>query len=124
MEGVKLARTDATVARVIPIYFWKTRDDINIEKLERVARERGEKQAVGFFLDLTALLSSDRRLSEWSNRFRDHRFRTHDFFETPATRFTEALAEKRTPDVARKWGFKMNMELSSFESQFRKFVDG
>jgi hypothetical protein len=32
------------------------------------------------------------------------------------------LAREKTPALARRWGFLMNMELDSFASAFRKHV--
>ena len=38
----------------------------------------------------------------------------------PTTSRERKLAELRTPEVARKWGFRMNMGMDSFESMFAK----
>jgi hypothetical protein len=45
--------------------------------------------------------------------------RPTQFFQ-PTTLRERRLAELRTPEVARKWGFRMNMGMDSFESMFRK----
>ena len=41
-------------------------------------------------------------------------------FFSPTTERERKLAEMRTPEVARKWGFCMNMGMDSFESMFKK----
>jgi hypothetical protein len=45
--------------------------------------------------------------------------KTTQFFQ-PTTRRERQLAELKTPEVARKWGFRMNMGLDSFASMFEK----
>lgn len=123
-RGVALARRDPAVARALPLCFWKSRDRIGPQRLRGAARSLGERQAVGFFLALTAQLSGDRRLAEWSRLFRDRRRRVvQDLFLVPAgSRFQGRLAEERTPAVARRWGFRMNMDLESFRSLFDRFA--
>ena len=41
-------------------------------------------------------------------------------FFSPTTERERKLAEMRTPEVARKWGFRMNLDMDSFESMFKK----
>lgn len=121
--GVKLARRDPTVARVLPVAFWKQRDRVDPERLAQAVREKGERQATGFVLALTSKLSGDRRFARWSPAFRDHRVTAlGDFFELPSSRTESALAARRTPALARSWGFRMNMDLESFASTFDRFA--
>ena len=42
------------------------------------------------------------------------------FFEGPTNRYEAELERLRTPDVARRWRFLMNMPLDVFEGAFRK----
>ena len=44
-----------------------------------------------------------------------------DFFEAPPTRGSRELAEQRTPEVARRWSYRMNMGLDSFRGPLEKF---
>jgi len=124
VRGVALAHRDPAVARALPLCFWKSRDRINPQRLREAARSLGERQAVGFFLELTAELSGDRRLAEWSQLFRDRRRKlAQDLFLAPAgARFQSRLAEERAPAVARRWGFRMNMDLESFRTLFDRFA--
>lgn len=125
VDGVRLARHDPTIARVLPIVLWAQRTMIDPERLEAAARTGRVKHALGFMLALTAELARDRGLKRLAESFRDHRARgTRPFFELPSSRAADELAARRTPDVARKWGFLMNMDLASFESQFTKHVHG
>jgi hypothetical protein len=124
VDGVRLARKDPTVARVMPHLLWRHRHRLDRNRLETTARARRQKHALGFLLALTAELRKDRDLAALARSFRDHRVRaSQDFFELPRSTFGRRLSEVRTPAVARAWGFRMNMELPTFEAMFEKFPE-
>lgn len=124
VEGVRLARRDPTVARALPLGFWQSREELAVDELlERVSRPE-DKHAVGFFLELTGQLGGDPRLSRLAKRFRDRRLTAErSFFLLPPTTSRRKLAESRTPAVAKRWGFQMNMDTQAFASLFEKFAD-
>lgn len=120
-EGLVLSHEDATVARVLPLVLWRQRDRLEHGRLVRAATQRNERQALGFFLELTGLLGGDRRMASLSERLRDRRrTRPRPFFARAQGRMALALARKRTPALARRWGYLMNMDLDSFASAFGK----
>lgn len=122
VAGVRLARKDPTVARVMPLVLWQQRRNIDPDRLEEVARHARQKHALGFLVALTARLKRSRELEALARRLRDHRVRSRqDFFELPRTRAGQRLAEERSPSVAKDWGFLINMEMSSFAAMFEKF---
>ena len=84
---------------------------------------RDERQALGFYLELTGHLGGDRRLSRRASGLRDRR-RTalRPFFSGGRGSFARAAAHEKSPALARRWGFLMNMELESFATAFRKHV--
>ena len=119
--GLAVSHHDATVARVLPLVFRRHWDRLDHGRLVRDATQRNERQALGFFLDLTALLGSDPRMASFSEHLRDRRrTRLRPFFERGHGRRALALARRRTPQLARKWGYLMNMDLDSFASAFGK----
>ncbi len=120
-QGLTLSHHDATVARVLPLVLWRHRDRLDHDGLVRAATRRNERQALGFFLELTGLLGGDPELESVAQRLRDHRrTRARPFFARAQGRMALALARKRTPAVARRWGYLMNMDLESFASAFGK----
>jgi DNA-binding transcriptional ArsR family regulator len=122
VKGVQLSHRDAVLARLLPLSFWQQRNSLDPDRLLTVAKRLGEKQAVGFFLDLTHVLAGDSRFAEWAKLFQDRRWRAHhDFFATRSSTGSRALAEANTPAVARQWGYRMNMNLDAFDSAFAKF---
>jgi hypothetical protein len=80
---------------------------------------------VGFFLELTALLSGDDRFAAWTHQLADRRCRgSVDFFhQASRSRLQRQVADQKTSLVARKWGLRMNMDLEAFRSTFEKFVN-
>ena len=121
VEAVRLARRDATLARVLPVALarqWKT---LHHERLKDVAVRSRAKHALGFFLALTAELSGDKALRQSAETFRDHRVTSlRLFFTLPSARASRDLAERRTPRLAREWGYLMDLDLASFKSAFAK----
>jgi hypothetical protein len=121
-EALLLARQDATVARALPVALYRTRKRLDYGLLRRLARERGQGRTLGFFLDVTAELSGDRSLAREARPLRREarrRVRASQFFKLRSA--TERrLAELKTPAVARRWGFRMNMSADSFASMFGK----
>ena len=124
VRGVRLAHRDATVARILPVCLYLQRDRCSAERLRRCALEYGEKPALGFFLELTAELAKDKRFLLWSEKLRDQRRTASvDFFHA-ASRSGEAkdLATDKAPPSARRWGFRMNLDIDAFRSTFDRFA--
>jgi len=123
-RGVQLAHRDPDVARTLPVCLYRQRDTLDPARLREHAVRLGEKRALGFFLDLTAQLSGDRRFTEWTTPLRDRRFKApRDFFYAASrSRRQRRLAEEKTPPLARRWRLRMNMDLDAFRSTFEKFA--
>jgi hypothetical protein len=123
-QGLRLAHRDPSVAKTLPVCLWLNRDKLDPRRLRKSAQAVGEKQTLGFFLELTSALSGDKRFVDWTEHLRDHRVhRLRDFFDMTGSRDWKALAEKNTPPAARNWNFLMNMDEETFRSHFRKFVN-
>ena len=133
-DGLVLARENGSVARALPCAFWKCREKIYFPLLLEESLRRGQGQALGFFLDLTIELAKDRWAKNSAHRqaFEGAARSLHvrhmplpllvkpsQFFAS-TIRTERQLAEIRTPDVAKRWGFRMNMDLECFASLFRK----
>lgn len=116
-QGVELARRDPTVARTLPLCFWRLRDQLDAKELESAMNRAEDKHALAFFLELTSELGGDRRLLGLAENLRDKRLTSvRDFFQLGSRE-----RSVRAFPLAEKWGFKMNMALDSFQSLFDKF---
>lgn len=122
-RALSLARHRSEVARVWPVVFAKNRSETNLERLAALANRLGQKMALGFFLALSGRLLDDHTLSRTASRLRDGRYKkVEDFFRMDRGERARELAERNTPALAKRWLYRMNMPLESFESTFRKFV--
>lgn len=120
VAGVALAHKDPALARSLPVAFYRQADRLDGERLAVLARERSEKAAVGLFLDLTAELTGDRRFSTWARALRDRRVHARrPFFHTGAAAQATARPD-RSPPVARRWGYRLDLGLDDFRSLFEK----
>lgn len=116
LHGAQLARRDPVVARSLPLCFWNLRDSLDVKAFEDLTSRAEDKHALGFFLELTGVLGRDRRLVGLAEGLRDRRVTAlREFFQTGRR---EAA---RDFELAAKWGFRMNMDLDSFQSLFAKF---
>ena len=127
-DGLVLARSSGTVARALPCVFWSSRDKLDVERLRGESELRGQGKALGFFLDLVGELAPmvpglPRRFEDAVDALRARHapspLRPSQFFR-PTTRRERDMAELVTPELARRWGFRMNMDFECFASMFRK----
>lgn len=120
-EALVLSHTDPTVARVLPFVLWRQRADLDLDHLAVLATQRDEAQSLGYFLELAGKLGKDRPLLQASKQLVDRRRRRpRMFFAGRHGRRAVAAASKRTPQVARRWGYLMNAGVDSFKSVFDK----
>lgn len=122
-DGLVLAHRDATLARTLPLVFWRQRDNFDLGRLVVQASRRGERFALGLFLELAGRLGHEPTLVQSARQLRDRR-RTavHLFFTGPHGPIAMAMARRYTPQVARGWGYLMNMAVDSFRTLFDKFA--
>ncbi|MBA3393464.1 MAG: winged helix-turn-helix transcriptional regulator [Deltaproteobacteria bacterium] len=117
LEGARLARRDAVVARCLPLCFWNVRESVTVKAFEALSLHAEDKHTLGFFLELTGELGGDRRLLGLAESLRDRRMTAlREFFQTGRREATREF------DLATRWGFRMNMDMDSFQSLFSKFT--
>lgn len=119
--ALDLAHRDASVARALPVAFWRQRGHLDFGELARRAREIGSERELGFFLELTARLGNDAKMLGEARALRPPvpHVEATDFFPVRGPLEREA-GVKNSPPVALEWGFRMNMGMDSFQSMFEK----
>jgi len=122
VDALVASHKESVFALVLPVVLWKLRTSLNLEFLRELALKRGESRSLGFFLDMTGTLGKSPKLCQQANSFRKVRMKQVYFFNEGTTSYGKKLAALRTPDVARKWNFLMNMTMDSFASSFQKAV--
>lgn len=119
--ALPLARQDPSVARALPVALYLNRKSLNFARLRDLANERGQGRVLGFFLELTSRLSGEPSLARAAKPLRPAAPRSNaiQFFGV-RSKLERRIAEMRTPQVAKRWNFRMNMDLDSFASMFNK----
>jgi hypothetical protein len=121
-RACELAHHDPTLTKLLPYLLVRKKHELRFERLERALTERKQKHTAGFLLALAGTLSGDRMLSSWSERLRDkRRTKPVDFFPDSGSKRLRALAERNTPELARAWGFRLNMSMDDFRGVMEKF---
>lgn len=90
-----------------------------------MARERGREAEVGMLLDLVGSAIGDPRLQGEAEAFSSNRpsqAQSTRYLPEPRGIYERELAEEHTPDVVRRWGFRMNQTLESVRSFLEKHV--
>ena len=119
--GLELSHRDGHVATVMPALLWRQHQHLNRAELVHRAGQKNERQTLGFFLELTGLLSGERSLVAEARPLRDKRRRApHPFFALDRNPRALELARDATPPLARKWGYLMNLDMETFRSAFAK----
>lgn len=123
-HGLRLTHHDPTLVRAYPVLLWRNLHRLDMELLRKKATELNEKRTLGFFLELTGLLANDHYLRSLAATFKDRRFtKVRNFFELSQGKFSEQLAELRTPQVAREWRFRLDMDMDNFRRFYTKFCE-
>jgi DNA-binding transcriptional ArsR family regulator len=115
IDSLVLSHEDEEAALTVPTALWRQRDALDYGRLARAATRRNERHLLGFYLQLTSLLSGDPRFRRRAIFLRDRRrTMTRPFF----TSGTEASG-KPLP-LALRWGFRLNMDLARFAAAFTR----
>src|SRR4051812_38886743 len=117
--ALRFARTDASLLRSLPIVLARTWRELDWSKLETSVQDQDSLALLGMLTELTASLAGVPELGEKARRlWRPPRETRHLF--RPRNEFDRELAEHRSPEVARKWGFLMNIGEDSFRALFER----
>lgn len=120
--GLREARTDPTLLRVLPVMVLRNEGQLDWDDLRSRARRTKLKAELGMLLDLTAAASGHASLRAQAHGLSDQRRRVPRYLPEPASAFERRLADQRTPAEARRWGFRMNMSEASVREFVRKHV--
>jgi len=126
VRAVKASRRDSAMARMLPVFLWRTRDRLDLAELVRQAEGKSEGPALGFFLETAARLGGSGVFDETLRRLRASARPARPFYFFVGAHgrpWERAAADENTPAVARQWGLLMNMPWESFASYFEKAAE-
>jgi hypothetical protein len=123
LRAVAASRRDPALARMLPVFLWRVRGNLDLRKLTREAKTRHTAPALGYLMEVTSKLGgwAGVEVALASLRRHAHPARPEYFFRGTAKRpFAAMAAEERTPVEARKWGLLTGTPFDSFETYFEK----
>jgi DNA-binding transcriptional ArsR family regulator len=123
LRGLKLARIDATVLRVLPLVVAKHAHNFDWTDLRERARRMNLKAELGMLLDLTSDVANLPALRTEADPLRDGRRKRERFFLPVHGQGERKLARMRTPASAARWQFYMNMPEDLFRETLRKHAE-
>ncbi len=122
LRGLKAARTDPTILRVLPVVLAKHANELDWTELMDGARRMNLKAELGVLLDLTGTAAGLPALCAQAEELLDARRTRARYFPSVQGTFDRQLAEQRSPAAATRWNFYMNMSEASVRDLLRKHV--
>jgi hypothetical protein len=119
VDGLALSHEDSTILRALPVVIARNHTRIDYPRLRTLACERGREAELGMLLELTAEVAGLEALVHEALKLRRPERPPCLYFHERG-RFGQRLAEQRTPSVARRWGFLMNMTVDCFRDLLLK----
>jgi hypothetical protein len=116
LAAVTACRTDAGLARMIPVFVHRARAEIFAHPKRLLAVSAEEACALGYFLEMTARLSKVDGPPELIGDLR-HKIRS---VKKPVTLFKHALAAKQPSALAESWKLSLGEPDESFQSYYTK----
>lgn len=122
-EGLSLARRFPYVAQVWPVVYVLNQTQVDLDRLETMAVDAGHGNTLGFFLNVSRLLTDNPVPTDHELRLTLGRSgRPEEFFLQEHGPLLRALVEKRSPQVAKDWDFRMLTTMEHFQETFDTFV--
>jgi hypothetical protein len=123
LQALASSHRDPALCRMLPVFLFRVCNTLDAQKVAALVRP-DLRDRLGFFLELGGKLGRTKvwnaLLSKLAHGVKD---KTPElFFPQANSQVDRLLAEERTPEVARKWGFLMNMDEENFRSHFEKMV--
>jgi hypothetical protein len=119
--ALQLALDDATLLRVFPVVLAKNWKRLDWNSLADEARERSVLELLGMLVELTGQLTQEPKLSQKANAWWSPTPKLKFLF-APRNRFDRELAEHGSLQVAKKWGFLVNLGEDSFRSLLERHL--
>lgn len=124
VDALRVCHDDPAMFETVAPVLWLNRDKVNLAKLVQLAELHECKRRLGLAMDLTTELSGERKFAEAATALHDKRYSKVENLFSPDGKFHLdtglELAKRRTPPVAYRWNYMMNLDLEDMQSMFRK----
>lgn len=122
VAALALSHEAPTLLRALPVFVVRNEATLDWTRVQAEARERGLEAELGLVLDVTRSLAPSVKLAGLAEALPHGPPTEPRFFFAPRSRWDRELAEAQTPEVARRWGFVLNMTLDAFRTLLEKHV--
>ena len=126
IRAVTASRQDPSLARMLPVFLFRVRDSLDLDKLTAKALKAGCAAHLGYFLEVTSKVSSVQTFRASMTNLRQHAHANRPMFffvRTESHPFEAMIALERTPQDARRWGLITGTPLDSFSTYFNKVAN-
>ena len=122
-NALRFASSDATLLRTLPVVLARNWKSLDWARLEASAHADGTLDRLGLVTELAGALGKLPSLTASAAKWWAPPRQVTYFFSVKNI-FDKELADLRTPPVARRWGFLMNLGEDSFRTLFERHVGG
>jgi hypothetical protein len=123
IRAVTASRQDPSLARMLPVFLFRSRNNLKLHELVSKAVACGCASRLGYLLEVTIQVSSVRTFRPTLASLRRHAHADRPIFFFARTEnhpFEAMVAGERTPQEARRWGLLTGTPLDSFSTYFNK----
>jgi hypothetical protein len=114
VDALALSHSQATFLRVLPFVLVRNRAKLDLGALAARATARGVAAELGMLFELTARIGAVAELLAHAERLKSFRSQGLRYYFGESGPFQRRLAEQRSPDFAKNWGFFLNMSEELF----------
>ena len=123
LRAVSASRGDPSLARMLPVFLWRVRKDLDLDDLASRAARGGQAQVLGYYLDVVDNVAPARFFSRTVRTLRrgvQHGRPVFLFPETAKYPFEAHATRESTPAHARRWGLLVRTPLDGYRSYFER----
>jgi hypothetical protein len=120
VQGLALSHEHPALFRVLPLVLLRNVHALDWERLHALAHGASVEAELGLLVELTAEAMGRPELMRGVAMLRPPPEGTLRFFHEPRSEFGRELARQRTPPVAKRWGFWLDMSEDSVRALVHK----
>ncbi|HYO55945.1 hypothetical protein [Archangium sp.] len=120
VHGLGLSHGHPALFRVLPLVLLRNAEALDWERLRALARDASVAAELGLMVELTAKAVGRPELMHGVSALRLPPDGALRFFHEPRSEFGRELVRQRTPPVAKRWGFWLDMSEDSVRALVQK----
>jgi hypothetical protein len=122
VQALGLSHEHPALFRVLPLVLLRNANTLDWSRLRALAGEASVEAELGLLVELTAQAVGKPELVQGVSALRPPSVGVLRFFHEPRSEFGRELARQRTPPVAKRWGFWLDLSEDSVRALVRKHL--